>query len=510
MVSGQWSVNQESVQLTINQSPLTVPLIHQLQNAGYQATIGLEVHVQLNTESKLFAADPNTFTEEPNHHISVITLGHPGTLPLLNEAVLEKAIRMGLACGCEITRESHFARKNYFYPDLPKGYQITQDKTPICLGGQVALAAEGLTGTSVELHHIHLEEDAGKSIHDEGSDTLIDLNRAGTPLIEIVTQPAMTTSVEAAAFLQEIRRLVRFLDISGGNMENGEMRCDANISIKPIEAVTLGNKVEIKNMNSINNLRKAIDFEIKRQLKALADGEEIPVETRTFDATSGQTFGMRFKETMNDYRYFPDPDLSPVLLTDEYLQEVKAALPVLPAEWRSKFLKEYQLSAYDVALLTEEQETAVFFDALCQHTTHFKAAANWMNGPVKGWLNDTGSRIEQSGLSAEQLAGLIQIVEEGKVSFSIASQRILPKLPGSQETALQLARSMNLIMEGDESALLAMVEEVLLFLPEKVKAYRKGKKGLMGLFMGELMKKSRGKADPKKLQILLQKALNKK
>ena len=484
-------------------------LIHQLQNAGYQATIGLEVHVQLNTQSKLFAADPNTFTEEPNHHISVITLGHPGTLPLLNEAVLEKAIRMGLACGCEITRENHFARKNYFYPDLPKGYQITQDKTPICLGGEVALVAEGL-GTSVELHHIHLEEDAGKSIHDEGSDTLIDLNRAGTPLIEIVTQPTMTTSAEAAAFLQEVRRLVRFLDISGGNMENGELRCDANISIKPIEAVMLGNKVEIKNMNSINNLRKAIDFEIKRQLKALAAGEEILVETRTFDAGLGQTFGMRFKETMNDYRYFPDPDLSPVLLTDEYLQKVKAALPVLPAEWRSKFLKEYRLSAYDVALLTEEQETAVFFDALCQHSPYFKAAANWMNGPVKGWLNDTGCRIEQSGLNAEQLAGLIRIVEEGKVSFSIASQRMLPKLPDSQETALELAQSMNLIMEGDESALLAMVEEVLLSLPEKVKAYQKGKKGLMGFFMGELMKKSRGKADPKKLQILLQKALNEK
>ena len=263
-------------------------------------------------------------------------------------------------------------------------------------------------------------------------------------------------------------------------------------------------------MNSINNLRKAIDFEIKRQLKALAAGEEILVETRTFDAASGQTLGMRFKETMNDYRYFPDPDLSPVLLTEEYLQEVKAALPVLPAEWRSKFLKEYQLPAYDVALLTEEQETAVFFDALCRHTSHFKAAANWMNGPVKGWLNDTGCRIEQSGLSAEQLAGLIQIVEEGKVSFSMASQRILPKLPDSQETALELARLMNLIMEGDESALLAMIEEVLLFLPEKVKAYRKGKKGLMGLFMGELMKKSQGKADPEKLQILLQKALNKK
>ena len=480
-----------------------------LQQAGYEATIGLEVHVQLNTNSKLFASDPNQGTEDPNTHISVITMGHPGTLPLLNEAVLEKAIKMGLACGCEITRENHFARKNYFYPDLPKGYQITQDKTPICVRGKVALFDPSLEKEYALLHHIHLEEDAGKSIHDEGPDTLIDLNRAGTPLIEIVTEPDMHASGEAAAFLQEIRRLVRYLDISGGNMENGELRCDANISIKPLDSEQLGNKVEIKNMNSINNVRKAIDFEIARQLEMVARAEPILVETRTFDAQSGQTFGMRFKETMNDYRYFPDPDITPVIISEKYLEEVSAKMPELPQALRDKFSHEYQLTDYDIGLLTEEKETAGFYNALMQCTSNFKAAANWMNGPLKGLLNDKGISISEAGLSAGRLAGLIDIVDEGKVSFSMASQRILPRLlEANDQSAMEIAEALNLLMVGSEDELSGMIEEVLLSLPDKVKAYKKGKKGLMGLFMGQVMKKSQGKADPKKLQELLIKALN--
>lgn len=479
-----------------------------LKAAGYQATIGLEVHVQLNTESKLFAPDSNAITEEPNTHISPITMGHPGTLPMLNKAVLKKAIMMGLACDCEITQKNHFARKNYFYPDLPKGYQITQDKTPICMGGRIALIGDGLSKAYAPLHHIHLEEDAGKSIHDDGPDTLIDLNRAGTPLIEIVTEPAMEEAGEAAAMLQEIRRVVRYLDISGGNMENGELRCDANISIKPVDVEELGNKVEIKNMNSINNVRKAIDFEIRRQLDCVKNQKEILVETRTFDAGNGQTYGMRFKETMNDYRYFPDPDLAPVEISDAWLAEIRSALPALPAQQRAKFSNEYQLSDYDVSLLTEEKETASFFDALCQCTRNYKAAANWMNGPLKGLLNDKGMGIADSGLSPERLAALIRLVEENQLSFSIASQRVLPVLLDSEEDALSIATRLNLLMVGNEDELSGLVKEVLLSLPDKVAAYKKGKKGLMGLFMGQVMKKSKGKADPKKLQQLLQQALN--
>ncbi len=479
-----------------------------LKSAGYQATIGLEVHVQLNTESKLFAPDSNAFTEEPNTHISPITMGHPGTLPVLNEAVLKKAIMMGLACDCEITQENHFARKNYFYPDLPKGYQITQDKTPICMGGRVSLVGDGLSKDYAALHHIHLEEDAGKSIHDEGTDTLIDLNRAGTPLIEIVTEPAMEEAAEAAAMLQEVRRLVRYLNISGGNMENGELRCDANISIKPIENQSLGNKVEIKNMNSISNVRKAIDFEIRRQLECVKNQKEILVETRTFDAGNGQTYGMRFKETMNDYRYFPDPDLAPVEIEDAYLAEIKASLPALPVQLRAKFREEYQLNDYDIALLTEEKETAFFFDALCESTHNYKAAANWMNGPLKGLLNDKGIGIEDSGVSTERLAGLIKLVDENQLSFSIASQRVLPVLVDTEESAIAIATRLNLLMVANEDELSGLVKDVLVSLPDKVAAFKKGKKGLMGLFMGEVMKKSKGKADPKKLQQLLQKALN--
>ena len=484
--------------------------LHQkLAEAGYEATIGLEVHVQLNSQSKLFAADPNDPDGDPNSHVSVITLGHPGTLPVLNEAVLEKAIKMGLACDCDITEVNHFARKNYFYPDLPKGYQTTQDKTPICMGGTVRLFGEGLERESIPLHHIHLEEDAGKSIHDEGPDTLIDLNRAGTPLIEIVTEPAIENAAEAAAFLQEVRRLVRYLDISGGNMERGELRCDANISIKPIDSEQLGNKVEIKNMNSINNVRKAIDHEIERQLACVANAEEIAVETRTFDASSGKTYGMRFKETMNDYRYFPCPDLAPFVVDAEILSAVREKQPMTPDEFRQKFTTEYRLSDYDVGLLTEEKETASFFVALCECTNNFKAAANVLNGPLKGLLNELGRTMDAPGLSVEQLAGYIALIDEAKVSASIAAQRILPQLIDSGKSALEIAEASDLIMDGDEDALLTLVREVLNAMPDKVVAYKKGKKGLMGLFTGQVMKKSQGKADPRKVQALLQEELKK-
>jgi aspartyl-tRNA(Asn)/glutamyl-tRNA(Gln) amidotransferase subunit B len=318
----------------------------------------------------------------------------------------------------------------------------------------------------------------------------------------------MEEAAEAAALLQEIRRVVRYLNISGGNMENGELRCDANISIKPIEAKELGHKVEIKNMNSINNVRKAIDFEIRRQLQCIADNEPIVVETRTFDASNGHTYSMRFKETMNDYRYFPDPDLAPVEISESYLAEITADLPILPVQLREKFRTEYQLNDYDISLLTEEKETASFFDALCQCTENYKAAANWMNGPVKGLLNEKGLSIANSGLSTERLAALIEMVESNHVSFSIASQRILPPMLSSEDEPIVIAERLNLLMVGSEDELSGMIQEVLLSLPDKVTAFKKGKKGLMGLFMGEVMKKSKGKADPKKLQQLLQKALN--
>ena len=481
-----------------------------LENAGYEAVIGLEVHVQLATASKIFSSDANDFNAAPNQNVSVVSLGHPGTLPVLNDAVLGFAVKMGLACGCKINQENHFARKNYFYPDLPKGYQTTQDKAPICLGGKVELFGEKLGQAYASLHHIHLEDDAGKSIHEEGDSTLIDLNRAGTPLIEIVTEPCMGNSTQAAAFLQEIRRLVRYVGISGGNMENGELRCDANVSIMPIGSKTLGNKVEVKNMNSINNVRKAIDHEITRQLKLKGNDEVIISETRTFDAATGTTAGMRFKETMNDYRYFPDPDLPPMVLEDSYLNKLKSQLPALPGDLRHRFRSVYQLSDYDIALLTEEKETALYFDALCTKTGHFKAAANWFNGPIRGLLNEKQVSLHKSGLDHARVATLIEMVEEGQLSFSMASQKVLPELLVSDETAAEIAGRLNLIISDDKDALIKIVKEVLLSLPDKVKAYQKGKKGLIGLFMGETMKKSGGNVAPKVVQQLLIDELNKK
>ncbi len=479
-----------------------------LYQSGYKSVIGLEVHVQLNTESKIFSSDPNNFGAEPNTHVSVVSLAHPGTLPVLNEAVLEKAIKMGLACQSQITEVNHFARKHYFYPDSPKGFQTTQDKTPICVGGKIELFGEQLEKPFVQLHHIHLEDDAGKSIHDEGPDTLIDLNRAGTPLIEIVTDPDMSLSEEAAACLQEIRRLVRYLNISSGNMEDGELRCDANISIMPIDGKEFGNKVEVKNMNSISNVKRAIDHELERQLEMALKGETIAVETRTFDPVTDTTAGMRFKETMNDYRYFPCPDLAPAIVTKETLDKITSEMPVLPSTLRRKFTEVYGLAAYDVLLLTEEAETAYYFDALCNGNPAYKAAANWMNGPIKGLLNEKGIELSQTHLTVERLSGLINLVESNQVSFSIASQRILPRLLEEETTAMELAQSLDLLMVADSDELLDLIKEVLLSLPDKVKAYQSGKKGLLGLFMGEVMKKSGGKADPKKLKQLLEKELS--
>ena len=482
--------------------------VTKLNQAGFEAVVGLEVHVQLNTLSKIFSADPNTSEANPNENISVISLGHPGTLPILNIKVVEKAVLMGLACGCTITQVNHFARKSYFYPDLPKGYQTTQDKTPICVGGQVALFAKDLLQTHVDLHHIHMEDDAGKSVHDEGDATLIDLNRAGSPLIEIVTEPAIKGPDEAAAFLQEVRRIVRYLGISEANMEKGEFRCDANISIMPIGSKELGNKVEVKNMNSFSNVRRAITFELDRQLAMCQAKEEIVVETRTFDPNKGSTASMRMKETLNDYRYFPCPDLPSLIIEDDYIEARRAEMEATPQQMRKPFSEVYQLSDYDVGLLTEEKETAFYFKTLCEKVDKPKSAANWMNGAIRGLTNELGVGIGDLGISSERLAGLINLAEEGKVSAKVATQSVLPLMLKSTLSALEIAEREDLLTEGDSDSIDELINDVLLSLPKEVEAYRAGKKKLIGLFMGEVMKKSRGKANPKVLQQKLNEKLN--
>ena len=474
----------------------------------YQVVVGLEVHVQLSTQSKIFSADAATYGQPPNTNISAITLGHPGTMPKLNRQAIEYAIRMGLACRCTIAQRTVFARKNYFYPDLPKGYQVMQDKTPICCGGEVTIVtSQG--ERQVALHHIHLEEDAGKSMHlGQESETLVDLNRAGVALIEIVTEPALHSSEEASALLTEIRRMVRYLDICDGNMEEGSIRCDANVSVKLQEATELGKKVEVKNMNSIRNVQRAIDFEVQRQITQLEAGKEVVSETRTFDAARGTTASMRTKEELNDYRYFPEPDLSPLEVSDAWLADIRAAMPRLPHDYRRAFIEEYGLPAYDAEVLTDTKESAEYFEALCQHTTHYKAASNWMMGPVRSFLNEGSAVLSDFPVSPPQLATLVDLVARNEVSFAVASQRLFPALLAApQRPVRQIAQDLNLLQDSNVGSLQPLIDEVLSIFPDKVMAYQQGKKGLLGLFMGELMKRSQGKVNPKLANELLRKSL---
>jgi aspartyl-tRNA(Asn)/glutamyl-tRNA(Gln) amidotransferase subunit B len=474
----------------------------------YQAVVGLEVHAQLLTKTKLFSGDSAAFGAEPNMNISPITLGYPGTLPKLNKKAVEFAIKMGIACGCEIEGVNYFARKNYFYPDLPKGYQITQHTTPICKGGFVSIRAGG-NDRKVRLNRIHLEEDAGKSLHEiDEKNTAIDYNRAGVPLIEIVSEPDMHSGEEAYAYITEIRKMVRYLDVCDGNMEEGSMRCDANVSIRLKGETALGTKVEVKNLNSIRNVKKAIEFEVKRMIELVENGGTVIQQTRSFDATNDSTFALRSKEDANDYRYFPDPDLPPFVVTQEMIDDIKNKLPELPEQLVERYMQELYLSEYDARVICDDKETIYFFEELLKQTSHPKAAANWLLGPVKSYLNEEGISINSLPVSPRVLGGLIELVQTGKLSFSVASSRILPVLiKDADKTPLQVATSLNLLQDSDEGAIESWIDEVLAKMPEKVDEYRKGKKGLIGLFMGEVKKVSKGKADPKIATQLLTKKL---
>lgn len=477
-----------------------------MDKLSLDAVIGLEVHAQLLTNSKIFSSDATSFGGSPNTHVSVVTLAHPGSLPKLNRRTMELAIRMGLACGSEISQHQIFDRKNYFYPDLPKGYQLTQDRAPVCKGGVVPVTVNGLT-REVALHKIHLEEDAGKSIHTAGASfTQVDFNRAGVALIEIVTQPVIQSPEEAGAFLEEVRKLVMYLGICDGNMEEGSLRCDANVSVKPAGSSVLGKKVEIKNMNSVRNVQRAIAYEIERQAELVHSGEAVVSETRTFNQDNGKTYAMREKEELNDYRYFPDPDLSPVIISDEWLKEIKAGMPMLPREWFDLLMGKYQLSAYDAGVLTENKELVSYFESVASLHSNYKSVANWVMGPVKAHFNQGGS-LET--VPPATLAGLLDLVQEGKVSVTAATQRIFPLLTsGDKRSPLQLASELNLIQESNEAVLMPVIEEVIREFPLKVEEYKNGKKGIISMFMGEVMKRTKGKADPKLATLLITRKLD--
>lgn len=476
----------------------------------YEAVIGLEVHAQMLTKSKAFCSDAVAYGEAPNSLVSPISLGHPGTLPVHNKEAVRFAIKLGLACGCDISSYNYYARKNYFYADLPKGYQISQHTTPICSNGFIEIKLKDGTEKRIGLIRIHMEEDTGKSMHDQDVyDTLIDYNRAGTALVEMVSEPDIRSGEEAYQYLTEVRKLVRYLDICDGNMEEGSMRCDANVSVRLKGATAFGTKVEVKNMNSIRNVQRAIDYEIKRQIEAIESGEKIVQETRTFEATRGVTIVMRTKEGASDYRYFPEPDLPPLSITPEFIEEVRSLMPELPKELFAKFTTTFGLSEYDAQVLTENKEIAEYFQQVLKHTDNIKAAANWVMVHIKGFLNEQAIHIQDFALQPAKIAEIIGLIDSGKISSSVASQKVFPAMIASPvKTALAVAEELNLLQESNSNELQQWINEAINKYPDKVKEYKAGKVSLIGLFMGELMKLSKGKADPKIANALIKETLD--
>ncbi len=471
----------------------------------YEIVVGLEVHAQLSTKSKIFCADPTDFGADPNTQISPVSLAHPGTLPVMNKEVISSAITLGLALNCSFNRLHYFERKNYSYPDLPKGYQVTQQAKPICVGGHVQLKEK-----SIRLNRIHMEEDAGKSIHDNSSAfTNIDLNRAGVPLLEIVSEPDIRSGDEAYEYLTELRKMVRWLNVCDGNMEEGSMRCDANISIRLKGETDYGTRVEVKNLNSIRNVKKAIELEAGRLMNMTENGVAIEQETRSYDADQNTTFSLRSKEDANDYRYFPEPDLPFFFITDDVLNQLRAALPQLPEFVKSKYIQEYGLNEYDAGAMVSDKETYLFFESIIPFHDNFKSVANWINGPLRYYCNENDFDFYSFPLSAKQTASLIALTDSGKVHVNIASTRLLQEMVAApHQPAEKLAESLNLIQQADDTILLQWIDEVLHKMPEKVAEYKKGKKALQGLFAGEVKKLSKGKADMQLVNQLLLKKLS--
>ncbi|KAA8482748.1 Asp-tRNA(Asn)/Glu-tRNA(Gln) amidotransferase subunit GatB [Arcticibacter tournemirensis] len=471
----------------------------------YELVVGLEIHAQLLTDTKIFSSDPASFGSEPNRNTSIISVGLPGTLPKINKKVVSYAVKMGLATNCTINRINRFDRKNYFYADLPKGYQITQDEYPICQKGYVPVVLKDKSETRVRINRIHMEEDAGKSMHDKDDIySLIDLNRAGVPLIEIVSEPDIRSAEEAAAYFTEIRKLVRYLNICDGNMEEGSLRCDANISVRLRGETTYGARCEVKNLNSIRNLQRAVNYEFKRQVQLVEQGEKIEQNTLNFDAATGVTSVLRSKEMANDYRYFPEPDLPPLHLSEEWIEDLRKQLPELPEQRIKRYTEQFGLKAHDAYLLTGDKAVADYFELLSKHTTHYRVAANWINGPIQSYLNESGKDISQLDIKVSSLAEVIALIQDGKINNSAAVQQLFPALINRPATSVrELVEEMNLLIDTGADQLQQFIDEAVSRYPDKVKEYHKGKKGVLGLFMGDVMKLSKGKIDPKTANQLL-------
>lgn len=477
----------------------------------YETVIGLEVHAQLLTQSKIFCGCSTTFGVEPNHNTCPVCTGLPGVLPVLNRRVVEFAIRSALATHCEIAPVSHWARKNYFYPDLPKGYQISMYESPIAQHGYIDIEANG-EKKRVRLTRIHMEEDAGKNIHDARSDaSLVDLNRTGVPLLEIVSEPDMRTPGEASAYLRSLRAILQYLEVCDGNMEEGSMRCDANISIRPQGSTTFGTKVEIKNMNSFRAVEKAIHYEIKRQQDAMRTGERIVQETRLWDADREVTRSMRSKEAAHDYRYFPDPDLLPLVVEPSWINDIKATMPELPSERRERLIREYQLPSYDADVLTSRKDIADYYEAAVRACPDEpKTVSNWVMDSIlrviKDEKLDTGLTITAWPCPPEHLAALVRLIHDGKISGKMA-KTVFDEMRASQKSPEAIVAEQGLTQVSDESALAAQIDHVIAANPEKTAEYRAGRDKLLQFFVGQVMRATQGKANPQLLNELLKKKL---
>ena len=474
----------------------------------FEPVIGLEVHAQLKTRTKIFCGCSTRFGGEPNTQTCPVCLGMPGVLPVLNRTVVDFTLRMALATGCAIAPESRFARKNYFYPDLPKGYQISQYELPIAENGRIDIEADG-RARSVRIRRIHMEEDAGKLSHDPHRPvSRVDLNRAGVPLIEIVSEPDLDSPAAAGAYLRKLRAIVRYLGICDGNLEEGSFRCDANVSIRPTGARDLGTRTELKNLNSFRFVEKAIEYEINRQTDVLMDGGTIVQETRLWDASRSQTFSMRGKEEAHDYRYFPDPDLLPLVIDAGWVERLRQSLPELPDARRTRFVEQYGLPVYDAGVLTSDRELADYFEACLADFPQPKAVSNWVMGPLLGLLNVQGVAIDRSPIGAPALAGLLKLVDGGAISAKIA-KTVFDEMAASGQTAAAIVAEKGLAQISDAGALESAVQGVLERNPAEVAAYRGGKTKLMGFFVGEVMKATRGQANPKTVNQLLKEFLGK-
>jgi aspartyl-tRNA(Asn)/glutamyl-tRNA(Gln) amidotransferase subunit B len=478
-----------------------------MSNYKYETVIGLEVHAQLLTTTKLFCGCSTKFGNEPNSNTCPVCLGHPGVLPVLNKKAVEFAIMMGLATNCTINKHSIFARKNYFYPDLPKGYQISQYEEPLCLNGFIIINKKNNEEKKIRIKRIHLEEDAGKSIHDKSDYTLIDANRCGVPLIEIVSEPDISDSEEATAYLMKLRQLVQYLGICDGNMEEGSLRCDANVSVRIKGEHKLGTKTEIKNLNSFKNVEKALDYEIKRQIDTLEDGHQVVQQTLLWNAELEEVYPMRTKEEENDYRYFPEPDLTPLVINENWLDDIKSNLPELPQSKINRFINSYSLPLYDAEILTSDKNIASYYEEVVTNTKEYKLASNWIMVEVLSYLNSKNISISEFPLKAESLAKLINFISEKTISNKIAKEVFQLMIAENKEPE-EIIKERNLIQITDETTIRKIINDVINSNEKQLNQYLSGKEKVIPFFIGKIMKETQGKANPQIVNKILLEELN--